>query len=195
MCETLSVPNFHGAGNSSFDAFEKSKPLSQSDFRTTRTTSPKYFPLMYFSNLLCERNISLWEKHFYEISRVGEVFCHGNERWWCYFFIMSFAIKKNRFNTPTNWMTCLAKFLERRRKSGLQIAVAMMTTSSDEYHRSSAPSWVTMKSNFELRTRNVRSSMSSFWAIRRRLWVMSQVMEAFYTKIFLMKGRTDDLSL
>lgn len=94
MCETLSVPNFHGAGNSSFDAFEKSKPLSQSDFRTTRTTSPKYFPLMYFSNLLCERNISLWEKHFYEISRVGEVFCHGNERWWCYFFIMSFAIKK-----------------------------------------------------------------------------------------------------
>lgn len=45
------MPNFHGAGKSSFEAFVKSKPLSQSDLRTTRTTSPKYFPLMYFSNL------------------------------------------------------------------------------------------------------------------------------------------------
>lgn len=51
ICETLSVPNFHGAGKSSFEAFVKSKLLSQRDFRTTRTTSPKYLPLMYFSNL------------------------------------------------------------------------------------------------------------------------------------------------
>jgi hypothetical protein len=54
ICETLSVPNFHGAGNISFDAFANSKPFSTSDFITTRTTSPKYFPLMYFSNLLQE---------------------------------------------------------------------------------------------------------------------------------------------
>lgn len=55
ICETLSVPNFHGAGKSSFDAFVKRSPLSHSDFRTTRTTSPKYFPLMYFSNLQSRR--------------------------------------------------------------------------------------------------------------------------------------------
>lgn len=51
ICETLSEPNFHGAGKSCFDAFDKRSSLSHSDFRTTRTTSPKYFPLMYFSNL------------------------------------------------------------------------------------------------------------------------------------------------
>lgn len=55
ICETISVPNFHGAGKSSFDAFENNKPFSTRDFMTTRTTSPKYFPLMYFSNLYWKR--------------------------------------------------------------------------------------------------------------------------------------------
>jgi hypothetical protein len=52
MAETLSVPNFHGAGNNSLEAFANNNPSSTRDFKTTRATSPKYFPLIYFSNLL-----------------------------------------------------------------------------------------------------------------------------------------------
>jgi hypothetical protein len=58
MCDTLSVPNFHGAGNSSFDAFENSKPFSTKSRKTTRHTydikkicvnrSRKFMLLMYF---------------------------------------------------------------------------------------------------------------------------------------------------
>lgn len=61
ICETLSVPNFHGAGKSSFDAFVNNSPLSHSDFKTTRTTSPKYFPLIYFSNLSREQDVKRCE--------------------------------------------------------------------------------------------------------------------------------------
>lgn len=57
ICETLSVPNFHGAGKICFGAFEKRRPLSHNDLRTTRITSPKYFPLMYFSKLKKENEI------------------------------------------------------------------------------------------------------------------------------------------
>lgn len=93
MCETLSVPNFHGAGKSSFDAFVNSSPLSQSDFRTTRTTSPKYFPLMYFSNLFfCERG-NVRERKPIEHFRKGTIaMAHNQEH---KTFIYNFALIYN----------------------------------------------------------------------------------------------------